>query len=114
MFVATGFRAFNNQGIRTDPHHLFRQDQRRSETHHPASRVFEFFNRQRGRNPPGQNDVRYFLPDTDINQLVQARMHRDQVDAEIIFGHLPRFQNFLFQKFRRHGAAGDHAESAGV
>ena len=47
-----------------------------------------------------------------IDQFFELRMHRDQVHSEGLIRHGHCCGDFPIQQARRHGTAGDHAETA--
>ena len=49
-----------------------------------------------------------------VDQLGQHRVHGDEVDAERLVGALLRLGDLGVEQVRRHRAAGDHAEGAGI
>ena len=68
----------------------------------------------RGGRPPASTTWPTLCVHADLGQLVELRVHDDQVDAERPAGQRRGRLDLLGQPLRPHRAAGQHAEAAGI
>ena len=107
-------RPLDHQRVRARPDQPLRQHQGRGERDQLRAAVLHRPHRPAGRNAAGQHDVSDARLQADPDQLVEPRMHGDQVDPERPVGQRLRAGDLGGQHVRLHRAAGDHAEPAGV
>ena len=112
--VAAGLGAFDDDGIGAGADHALGQRQRRRERDQLGPAILHRAHRRAGRDATGQDDVADLGLQADADQCVQFRVHGDQVHAERLVCQRLRSGDLLRQLRRAHGAAGDHAETAGV
>jgi hypothetical protein len=112
--MTTGLAPLDDDRVRPHTHELLCEDQRRRKAQHLRAGGADPLDCRAGRYAASQYDVANALPDADIDQFQELRMHRDQVDAERALGERLRRSDFLVQQFRLHRARRDDAEAAGI
>ena len=112
--MAAGLRTLDHQRIDAGTHQPPGQHHRRREGDQPGAAILHRAHRATGWNAAGQHDMADLRLQAHPDQIVQLRMHGDQIDPERPAGQRLRGGDFLLQQFRAHRAAGDHAEAAGI
>ncbi len=112
--MAAGFRAFDDDRVRTRTHQAFGEHKRGGEGDELGAAVFHRTYGGAGGNAAGEHDVADAGFDADFYQIIQVRMHGNQVNAKRFGGQRLGGGDFLGQPVRHHAAAGEHAETAGV
>ena len=112
--MATGFRALNHDRIGAKADQPAGEDQCGCEADQFRAAVLDRFDGGAGWDASGQDDVGDFRFQADPDQVIQSRMHGDQVDSEGFAGHRLGRRDFRRQQIGRHGATGNHAKAAGI
>ncbi len=112
--MATRFGALDHQRVRTGTNKPLGQHERGREGDQLGAAILHRAHRVARRNAAGQYDMAHTSFDADAYQIIQMRMHGDQVHAERHFGQRLGGGDFGRQHIRHHAAAGNHAKPAGV
>ncbi len=112
--VPACFHAFDDQRIRARAHQALGYGEAGGEAQQPGAAVLD--PRQGGaiRQTAGQHDVGDPVRAAHLDQLLEPRVHDDQIDPERPRGQRLRGGDLGGQLVRLHGAAREHAEAAGV
>ena len=112
--MAAGLTALDHDGVGAGADQTFGQHQGRGEGDQLRAAVLDRAHRAAGRNAAGQHHMAHPGGGANAHQVVELRVHGDEVDAERQAGHRLGGGDLLFQQLRPHRAAGDDAEAAGI
>ena len=112
--MAAGFGALDHQGVGAGADQAFGQHQRGGEGDELGAAVLHRAHGVAGRDAAGQHDVADLGAQADLHQVVELRVHGDEVDAERLGGQRLGAGDLGFEQGGGHGAARDDAEAAGV
>jgi hypothetical protein len=96
------------------PATLLRQRQCRGEADQLGAPRLDPLDRTGRRQPAGEDDMGDMMLRAHVDQLGKLRVHGDEVDPERPLRACLRPGDFGVEQLRRHRAAGDHPEAAGI
>jgi hypothetical protein len=112
--VPAGLHAFDDQRVRAGAHQAPGDREAGREAEQPGAAVLDPRHGGAVRQTAGQHDVRDPVRAAHVDQLLEPRVHDDQIDPERPCGESLGGGDRGGQLVRLHGAAGEHPEAAGV
>ena len=112
--MPAGLAALDHQRIGAGTHQLLRQRQRGGEADDLRAAILRRLDRRPRRDAASEDDVPHLVRQAHLHELIQLRMHGDQVHAEGFSGQRLGRCDLLRQPLRLHCAAGDDAKGPGI